>query len=75
MAVAMNVERRNVPGLVPPPGYLHIATVTDCRLVFVAGQVPLDERGELVGRDDPLLQARQCLRNLVACLAEGGGAT
>jgi len=68
----MQVERRNVPGLVEPPGYTHLATVAGGRLVFVAGQVPLDERGELVGRDDPLAQARQCLRNLAACLAEAG---
>jgi len=72
MAVAMQVERRNVPGLVEPPGYTHLAMVTGGRLVFVAGQVPLDELGELVGRDDPLAQARQCLRNLAACLAEAG---
>jgi enamine deaminase RidA (YjgF/YER057c/UK114 family) len=72
MAVAMQVERRNVPGLAEPPGYTHLATVTGGRLVFVAGQVPLDERGELVGRDDPLAQARQCLSNLAACLAEAG---
>jgi enamine deaminase RidA (YjgF/YER057c/UK114 family) len=72
MAAAMHVERRNVPGLAVPPGYTHLATVTGCRLVFVAGQVPLDERGELVGRDDPLAQARQCLRNLAACLAAAG---
>ena len=30
---------------------------------------PLDERGELVGRGDAITQARQCLRNLAACLA------
>lgn len=72
MASAMNVERRDVPGLAQPPGYTHLATVANCRLVFVAGQVPLDERGNLVGREDPPAQARQCLRNLAACLAEAG---
>jgi enamine deaminase RidA (YjgF/YER057c/UK114 family) len=65
----MPIERRNVPGLAEPPGYTHLATVTGGRLVFVAGQVPLDERGELVGPGDAVEQARQCLRNVVACLA------
>jgi enamine deaminase RidA (YjgF/YER057c/UK114 family) len=69
---SIQVERRNVPGLAVPPGYTHLATVTDCRVVFVAGQVPMDERGELVGRDDPLAEARQCVQNVAACLAEAG---
>jgi len=72
MAVAMHVERRNVAGLAEPPGYTHLAIVTGGRLVFIGGQVPLDERGELVGRDDSLAQARQCLQNLAACLADAG---
>jgi enamine deaminase RidA (YjgF/YER057c/UK114 family) len=66
----MPIERRNVPGLAQPPGYTHLATVSEARLVFIAG--PLDERGELVGRGDAIAQARQCLRNLAACLAAAG---
>jgi enamine deaminase RidA (YjgF/YER057c/UK114 family) len=65
----MPIERRNVPGLAAPPGYTHLATVAGGRLVFLAGQVPLDERGELVGPGDAVAQARQCLRNVAACLA------
>ena len=68
----MSIQRSNVPGLAEPPGYVHLATVGEARLVFVAGQVPLDERGELVGRGDAIAQARQCLRNLAACLAAAG---
>lgn len=68
----MHVDKRNVPGLAEPAGYVHLATVTGARLVFVAGQVPLDEKGELIGSGDPLAQARQCLRNLATCLAEAG---
>jgi enamine deaminase RidA (YjgF/YER057c/UK114 family) len=69
---AMPIQRSNVPGLAEPPGYTHLATVGEARLVFIAGQVPLDERGELVGRGDAITQARQCLRNLAACLAAAG---
>jgi len=68
----MTIERGVVPGLAEPPGYSHYAAVTDARLVFLAGQVPLDERGELVGSGDPVAQARQCLSNLERALAAVG---
>ena len=68
----MTIERGVVPGLAEPPGYSHYAAVTDARLVFLAGQVPIDERGELVGSGDPVAQARQCLSNLERALAAVG---
>ena len=68
----MPIERSNVPGLAQPPGYMHLAMVSEARLVFIAGQVPLNERGELVGRGDAIAQVRQCLRNLAVCLAAAG---
>lgn len=49
-------------GLAPTPGYRYADLDSD-RLV-VAGQVPLDHGGILVGRDDPAVQARTCLDNL-----------
>jgi enamine deaminase RidA (YjgF/YER057c/UK114 family) len=72
MPYAMTIERRNVPGLAPPPGYQHLAIVSESRLIFVAGQVSLDENGTLVGWDNPHEQARQCMRNLLTCLAAAG---
>lgn len=68
----MVIERRNAEGLAEPPGYTHIAAVTGARFVFLAGQVPLDERGELVGHGDPVAQTEQCLRNLETCLRAAG---
>jgi enamine deaminase RidA (YjgF/YER057c/UK114 family) len=68
----MTIERGNVPGLSEPPGYAHFAKVSERRLVFLAGQVPLDERGELVGAGDLTAQTRQCLANLAATLAAVG---
>jgi enamine deaminase RidA (YjgF/YER057c/UK114 family) len=62
------IERGNAPGLSEPPGYTHFATARARRLVFLAGQVPLDERGELVGVGDHVAQARRCLTNLGAAL-------
>jgi len=68
----MAIERGNVPGLAEPPGYTHYAAVSDARLVFLAGQVPLDERGDLVGPGDHVAQARRCLINLAAALHRVG---
>jgi reactive intermediate/imine deaminase len=44
------------------------------RLVVVSGQISLDQHGELVGKDDPLAQARQVFENLRSCL-DAAGAT
>ncbi|WP_298928481.1 RidA family protein [uncultured Ramlibacter sp.] len=40
--------------------------------LFVAGQVPHDSQGQVVGLDDPHAQALQCLSNLKAVLAVHG---
>jgi enamine deaminase RidA (YjgF/YER057c/UK114 family) len=40
--------------------------------LFVAGQVPHDSAGRLVGADDPCVQAAQCLANLGTVLAVHG---
>jgi enamine deaminase RidA (YjgF/YER057c/UK114 family) len=60
--------------LAPPVGYSHLATVGAGRLVFVSGQVALDNKGNLVGKDDFRAQARQVFENLRAAL-EAAGAT
>ena len=67
----MAIDRGNVPGLAEPPGYTHFATTPGGRLVFLAGQVPLDERGEVAGADH-LAQARRCLANLAETLRTVG---
>ena len=56
-------------GVAPGNGYSHVVWGTG-RFVAVAGQVALDENGELVGPSDPLAQARQVFANLQRCLAE-----
>ncbi|MGV9791437.1 RidA family protein [Streptomyces sp. NPDC004673] len=59
------IRRVTVPGLFPPPTYSHASVVeTGTRLAFLAGSVPLDERGELVGPGDPVAQAGQVIANL-----------
>ncbi|MFD8674368.1 RidA family protein [Streptomyces seoulensis] len=59
------IRRVTVPGLFPPPTYSHASVVeAGTRLAFLAGAVPLDERGELVGPGDPVAQAGQVIGNL-----------
>ncbi len=57
-------------GLVQTPGYRYAERVGD--QLFVAGQVPLDGDGELVGADDPVGQAIACLENLRTVLDVNG---
>ncbi|HET7929091.1 MAG TPA: RidA family protein [Actinomycetota bacterium] len=68
----MSVELRNVDTLAPPPGYSHVAVGRGGTIVFTAGAVPLDARGDLVGGDDPAAQAEQVIENLLAALRAGG---
>jgi len=52
-------------GLASTPGYRYAQMVGD--RLYVAGQVPLDARGEIVGAD-PDVHARTCLDNLAVVL-------
>jgi enamine deaminase RidA (YjgF/YER057c/UK114 family) len=59
------LERVTAPALFPPPTYSH-ATVVEAgtRLAFLAGAVPLDVDGKVVGVGDAVRQAEQVLVNL-----------
>ncbi|MFD7698582.1 RidA family protein [Streptomyces caelestis] len=59
------IRRVTVPTLFPPPAYAHASVVeAGARLAFLAGSVPLDADGRLVGEGDPVRQARQVIANL-----------
>ncbi len=59
------VKRVTVPGLFPPPTYSHASVVeAGTRLAFLAGSVPLDGEGRIVGAGDPVRQAEQVIANL-----------
>ncbi|MFI5447439.1 RidA family protein [Polaromonas sp. UC242_47] len=60
-------EAELVAGLSATPQYRYADRLGD--RLFVAGQVPLDSHGQLVGPQDPSAQALQCLRNLERLLA------
>jgi enamine deaminase RidA (YjgF/YER057c/UK114 family) len=53
-------------------GYTHAVKVSDCRLVFISGQVAQDVQGNLVGKDDFKAQAEQVFRNLTEVLKASG---
>ncbi|WP_405971476.1 RidA family protein [Streptomyces sp. NBC_00988] len=59
------LERVTVPALFPPPTYSH-ATVVEAgtKLAFLAGAVPLDVDGKVVGVGDAVRQAEQVVVNL-----------
>lgn len=56
-------ERELAAGLAETAGYRYADVVGD--ELFVAGQVPLDREGALVGADDAAAQAVACLDNLL----------
>lgn len=59
------IQRVTVPTLFAPPAYAHASVVeAGTRLAFLAGSVPLDVDGKLVGPGDPVRQAVQVLANL-----------
>jgi reactive intermediate/imine deaminase len=53
-----------------PPGFSH--AVRAGGLLFISGQIPLDEAGAVVGVGDMAAQTRQVFRNLEAVLREAG---
>jgi enamine deaminase RidA (YjgF/YER057c/UK114 family) len=66
------IEHHQAPdGMAPGSGYSH-AVVATGRLVAIAGQVAMDEQGELVGDGDPAAQTERVFENLGRALAAAG---
>lgn len=68
----MSVEAINPDDLPTPKGYSHVVVATGGKLVFIAGQEPEDEQGNVVGTGDLAAQARQVFDNLGRALAAAG---
>ena len=68
----MTVERINPDELARPSGFSHAVSVTERRMVFLAGQIGMDREGKLVP-DGVVAQFEQALANLLAALAAAGG--
>jgi enamine deaminase RidA (YjgF/YER057c/UK114 family) len=63
----------NPPGLSVPGGYSQVVIAQGSRIVYLAGQTPIDTAGNIVGEGDLGRQAEQVFANLKAAL-EGAGA-
>lgn len=61
-------------GIAAPGGHYSHGVIAAGRILFVAGQVALDEEGRLVGGEDAAAQARQVLLNLQRVIESAGGA-
>lgn len=61
---AVSIRRLNPKKMPKPYGYSQVVDVRGGRTVYVSGQVPLDERNELVGAGDFAAQARQTFENV-----------
>jgi enamine deaminase RidA (YjgF/YER057c/UK114 family) len=68
----MTLECINPADLPTPLTYTHVVVAAGTRLVFIAGQEPEDEHGNLVGPGDLAAQARQVFANIGRALAAGG---
>jgi enamine deaminase RidA (YjgF/YER057c/UK114 family) len=69
----MPFELLNPKGLEPPVGYAHVAKVTGGNIVYVAGQAPFNEHGQVVGKADFVAQFAQVLKNLKTAVEAAGG--
>lgn len=63
------IQRINPPGLHQTPGYHHVIVARSNTMVFLAGQCPLDEKGQLVGAGDLAVQVEQVIRNIITALS------
>ena len=70
------MEKRfiNPDGLARPGHYTPVVSVSGGRTLYISGQVPQDENGEVVGAGDLAAQVEQVYRNLKTALG-GAGAT
>src|SRR5438270_3874315 len=59
-------------GLAPANGYTHVVTTGPGKLIYISGQVALNAKGELVGKDDLQAQTEQVFQNLKTALAAAG---
>src|SRR5579862_4293534 len=67
----MAVERINPDELARPSGFSHAVSVTERRMVFLAGQIGADRDGKVVA--GVVAQFEQALANLLTALAAAGG--
>lgn len=71
-SLGQSIEFKNPPELSKPNGYSHVVIVNQGKLVRVSGQVSMNAKGEMVGKDDFPAQAKQAFANLKTALNAAG---
>src|SRR5688572_3571865 len=66
------LEHHRPSGLLNNPNYSHTVVASGGRTVYIAGQVPTDAEGKLVGGNDLGGQTAQAMKNVGIALAAGG---
>jgi enamine deaminase RidA (YjgF/YER057c/UK114 family) len=62
----------NPEGLSKPIGFTHVVVTSGERTIYIAGQVALNAKGEVVGKKDLKAQTEQVFENLKTALAAAG---
>jgi enamine deaminase RidA (YjgF/YER057c/UK114 family) len=60
------------PFTIQPPGYTHVVAVSGGTTIYISGQVPVNEKGETVGKGDFRAQVVQVYENLKTALTAAG---
>jgi enamine deaminase RidA (YjgF/YER057c/UK114 family) len=66
------LEHPRPDGLLHNAAFSQVVVSTGKRTIYTAGQVSIDERGNLVGADDLAAQTEQVMRNVGLALAAAG---
>jgi enamine deaminase RidA (YjgF/YER057c/UK114 family) len=69
---AQDIRHINPPGRTSSPAYSEVVTAKPGTVIWIAGQVGSNSKGELVGKGDLQLQANQAWENVKAALAAAG---
>jgi 2-iminobutanoate/2-iminopropanoate deaminase len=70
----MTKERLYPKGMWRPSGsYSQVVITEPGRMVFLAGQVAMDEEGKTIGIGDVRAQAKQALKNIITGVEAAGG--
>ncbi len=71
--LAQSVEKEFInPFRIKPSGYTHTVVSASGRTIYISGQVPVNEAGQVVGEGDLKAQTKQVYDNLLYCLRFAG---
>ena len=70
--LAQDIRHINPPGLSKSPAYSQVVSAKPGTVLWVAGQVAQNAKGEVVGKGDLKAQVNQAWENVKAALAAGG---